>query len=232
VPNSLPVNHPEYHYPSSKNPYWQKVRELSPLAFANNDTETKAGQWKAPHKELHVEIGCNGGHVLLEMAARNTNAMFIGIDWKFKQIHRGAEKAATRGINNITLLRAYAERIQYIFAPNEIDHLYLFFPDPWAKKAQLKHRFVTPENLELLAKLVRPGGTFEIKTDHAGYFEWMEEAVKNAPSWNVAERSTDLHAGHPAPRTLDFPDVTLFEKIFIREGIKINRLKLTRHQGI
>lgn len=80
---------------------------------------------------------------------------------------------------------------------------------------------------------MKKGGIFHIKTDHAGYFEWMLEhleiALKEAgPIWEVVEKTTDLHEKNPNPRTLEIPDVTLFEKLFIKDGIKINSLKLRR----
>ncbi len=249
----LPIQHPEYRYPVSRNPYWAKVREFPGRIFSDNDTETLAGQWReqfpvlknpadrpaqqasATRKPIHVEIGCNGGHVILEWAARDPQGCYLGLDWKFKQIHRGAEKANKRGLTNLIFLRSHAERVEYVFAPGEIDHLYLYFPDPWAKKSQLKNRFITADRLEGLARIVRPGGTFHIKTDHAGYFEWMEAALAElekrsgkAFPWKVITRSVDLHAEHPAPTKLEIPDVTLFEKIFIKREIKINSLKLER----
>lgn len=238
----LPIQHPEYKYPVSKNPYWAKVREFQGRIFSDNDTESHKGRWRdqfhdaaksQPHRPLHVEIGCNGGHVILEWAAADPKGAYFGLDWKFKQIHRGAEKAVKRKIDNLIFLRSHAERIEYVFSEGEIDHLYLYFPDPWAKKSQWKNRFITSERLLGLAKLVRAGGTFHIKTDHAGYFEWMEKALaslqkeKGCP-WKIIERSTDLHAGNEDRLKLEIPKVTLFEKIFIRQGIKINSLMLER----
>jgi len=244
----LPIQHHEYRYPVSRNPYYNKVRELPGRIFSDNDTEQHSGHWRAqiarlegpssefssdPKRPLHLEIGCNGGHVILEWARRDPRGAYFGLDWKFKQIHRGAEKAEKRGIRNLAFLRSHAERVEYVFASGEIDHLYLYFPDPWAKKSQWKNRFITTDRLRSIARLVRSGGTFHIKTDHAGYFDWMEEALaalqKEAGCpWKVLEHTRDLHAGNPDPLKLEIPDVTLFEKIFIRQGIKIHSLKLER----
>ena len=57
----------------------------------------------------------------------------------------------------------------------------------------------------------------------------MEKSVSQVPElWEVAERSVDLHAGHPAPGTLRIPEVTLFERLFIRDGLPIHLLDLKR----
>jgi tRNA G46 methylase TrmB len=117
-----------------------------------------------------------------------------------------------------------------MFAPGEIDFLYLFFPDPWPKKAHWRNRFVTEEMLREIAPLLKRGGVFHIKTDHAGYFEWMEEAIaKAADVWEPFERSADLHRGNEKARELEIPDVTLFEKLFVKDGLPIHSVKL-RHR--
>lgn len=238
----LPIQHPDYRYPESRNPYSQKVGQFEGLIFSENETEAHRGEWLSqfpdakersgenlPRRPLHVEIGCNAGHVVREWAARNPAGAYIGIDWKVKQIFRGAEKAHAKDLRNLLFFRAHADRLPYMFADGEIDHLYLYFPDPWPKKSQLKNRWVKPENLRAAARLVRPGGTFHIKTDHFGYFQWMEDAVKEVDSlWEVTDRTTDLHANHPDPTSLTIPEVTLFERLFIKDGIKINSLWLRR----
>jgi len=235
----LPVSHPDYKYPTSPNPYWGKLQESSDLVYSDNKTEHNRGQWlsrfssnalgQIPSPELHVEIGCNAGHVIVEWAAANPKGLYLGIDWKFKAIYRGAEKARKRHLENLLFLRAYAERLEFIFGPAEIDHLYLFFPDPWPKKAHWKHRFVTTERLKNLASLVKPGGTFEIKTDHPEYFEWMLEALSPCESlWETLSVSRNLHEGNPLAHQLTMPAVTLFERIFIKEGKPVHRILLKR----
>mgnify|MGYP001569785248 CR=1 FL=1 len=239
----LPIQHPDYRYAPSKNPYAKKVEQLGHLIFSDNQTEAYRGAWRshfpatvgkaAGRKELHVELGCNGGHVSLEWATRNPSALFVGLDWKFKQIYFGAEKAEKRKLQNLIFFRANLQRIQYMFGAGEIDRLYLYFPDPWAKKSQWKNRSITAESFRELAKIVKSGtGIFHIKTDHAGYFDWMLEALQpNLDLWEVIEQTRNLHAANPTPTQLQIPEVTLFEKLFIKEGLPIHSLKLRRRES-
>ncbi len=221
-------------YRPSTNPYWKKIKSLSGGAYTDEDCEQFKGQWRSrfaptPHSPIHVEIGCNGGHVLLKWAERSPETLFIGIDWKFKQIYLAHEKAQKRGLKNVIFLRAHAARLPLIFAPGEVSQFFLFFPDPWPKRAHWPNRFVTAERLNMIHSLTEAGGEFQIKTDHDGYFEWMEREVPKATSeWKIKEKSSDLHMNHPDPQSLEIPEVTLFERIFIREGIKIKRLTLSR----
>lgn len=236
-PRGIPLQHPEYRYPPSTNPYCVKLQAIEGIGYEGNQTETRRGSWKKSFissakspgaiDQLHVEIGCNFGHVLVEWAARNPRHGYVGIDWKCKAAQRTAEKAQKRGLENMKAFRAQAERLEYMFAPGEVDHFYLYFPDPWPKTRHHKNRFVNPENLKKLHHLTSAGGTFHIKTDHPGYFEWMERAVAEVPElWKIVERSADLHKDHPDPTTLTFPEVTLFEHLFIRQKLPIHSLKL------
>ena len=240
--NAPKMSDPEYRYPVSKNPYWERLKEFEGRIFWDNHTEEHLGHWRQKfpctqnsplspeaRRPLHVELGCNGGHVTLEWAARDPQALFIGLDWKHKQIHRGAEKALKRKIDNLLFFRANSERLRFVFGEGEIDHLYLYFPDPWAKKSQLKNRWLTTHRLREVAPLVRTGGTFHIKTDHAGYYEWMCEALNGALDlWTIEENTANLHAAHPDPRSLKIPDVTLFERLFIADGLPVHSIRLKR----
>ena len=242
VTKRLPITDPEYRYPASRNPYWIKLREFKGTVFTDNEGEIHQGKWREQFSAenlsdtpapLHVEIGCNGGHVILEWALANPQNRYIGIDWKFKPIHRAAEKARDLGLKNILFLRGHAERLHYLFGPGEIDQLALYFPDPWAKKAQLKNRYITATRFLQISNLIRKNGLFHIKTDHPGYFEWMNEALAefnkgNPEVWETVQLTRNLHEGNPGARLLKQPDVTLFESIFIKKGLPINSLKLKR----
>lgn len=167
--------------------------------------------------------------MLLQWAARDPKSMYVGVDWKLKQVYRGAEKAEKHRIQNAFFARAFAERIHFMFGPAEVDHLYLFFPDPWPKKSQLKNRIFQPAWLARCAEIVRSGGTFWIKTDHAGYAEHMREVIETGTdAWTLTEESHDLHAGNPRAHELKIPEVTLFERLFIKDGIPIHSYRLTR----
>jgi tRNA (guanine-N7-)-methyltransferase len=116
-----------------------------------------------------------------------------------------------------------------MFGPGEVDALYLYFPDPWPKKAQKKNRFLNERRLRDIHGILKPGGVFHIKTDHPGYFEAMEEAIAATRElWDIRERTADLHAGNPEASELKIPDVTLFERLFIADGLPIHSVKLVR----
>jgi tRNA (guanine-N7-)-methyltransferase len=234
------VSDSEFKYVRSKNIYWVKLENLPQAmqgyALKDQATETHRGSWRQQFKNktesktapLHVEIGCNAGHVILEWAKLNPETRYLGIDWKFKQIYRLAEKAAEHELQNLIALRANAERLSYMFAPGEIDLLCMYFPDPWPKSQQRKNRTADAEWLKSIAPLLaQKTGVFHLKTDHDEYFEFiLNQLASLSDTFEIIELNRDLHASHPNPIELKIPDVTLFERLFIKDGIKIKSLKL------
>ncbi|MEK6704359.1 MAG: tRNA (guanosine(46)-N7)-methyltransferase TrmB [Bdellovibrionota bacterium] len=240
-----------YRYPISRNTYFPKLLELArqPIGFnkasqvyLDNGAELMRGHWReifsdqhtpgpsAHDRELHVEIGCNAGHVIVELAKRNPDKLYIGIECKHKAVYRCAQKAAKSGLRNIAFIRGNAFRIKHIFAEAEVDSLSIFFPDPWPRRSQRMNRLISARWLDQVGELLKPSGMLHIKTDHADYFDWIEKEFKKSylenRAWVNAERSTDLYANHPSPQSLDIPDVTLFEKLFIAEGKPIFNLNV------
>jgi len=90
-----------------------------------------------------------------------------------------------------------------------------------------KNRLVTQPYLETLATLLKPQGVLHIKTDHGHYFESIVQKI-NPLTWSVLEYSENLYANHPHPETLQMPEVTLFERLFIQKKIPIRNLKLMK----
>ncbi|AOX17930.1 tRNA (guanine(46)-N(7))-methyltransferase TrmB [Kozakia baliensis] len=58
-----------------------------------------------------------------------------------------------------------------------LDRVYLMFPDPWPKARHAKRRFVHPENIKELARILRPGGVWRIASDHPVYQDWVTEVM-------------------------------------------------------
>ncbi len=233
--NEFSIQNPEYRYPHSHNLYWSKLLELKGRVFSDNDTELHPGGWRtlfsdqvpSPDRELHVEIGCNAGHVLTALAQRNPNHAYIGIDWKFKSIFRAHDKAMRKELRNTLFFRAHAQRIAYMFGNSELNSLSVFFPDPWPKQSQKKNRLISAEWLRQIAPLLKTNGILHIKTDHAGYFDWILKCLNQTQDvWEIVEFTRNLHENHPDPKSLKIPEVTLFERIFIREGIPIQSIRL------
>jgi len=127
---------------------------------------------------VHVEIGSGKGRFLLEMATRNPQAGFLGVERSLKYHKMVCDKVARRGIPNVRLVQTTAEDLLFrLLRPASIDAIYVLFPDPWPKKRHHKRRFVTVETTAAMVRALVTGGHLRIKSDHRGYAEVIENVL-------------------------------------------------------
>lgn len=183
-----PFKDPTLHLNTEVNPFLTQLREgmedgSLPILYGPK-LKPMAGQWRQefaktmdkPTKELVLEIGSHKGEVLKNMALNHKDCGFIGVDITFKRVVTLAQKAKSESLNNIRSLLCNGKALDLVFAEDELDGVVIFFPDPWAKKKrQQKNRLINAEFLDLLSKIVKPGGYFWFKTDHEGYFEQVRK---------------------------------------------------------
>ena len=182
-----------------------------------NERENKTGS-----RPLHVEIGMGKGTFLMEMARRNPDVDFIGIEKYSSVLLRALEKHAEEPeLKNIVFIRMDAEEIEEVFGPGEIDYIYLNFSDPWPKDRHAKRRLTSDRYLDRYRVLLNGGGGVTFKTDNKELFEFsVESAVENG--WRVQDISRDLHDSPYAEGNV----MTEYEKKFSGLGNKICMMKI------
>ena len=114
---------------------------------------------------LVLELGCGKGEYSVGLAKRYPKKNFIGIDIKGARFWRGAKTAVEENIPNVGFLRTQIELIDYAFAENEVDEIWITFPDPQIKYKRTKHRMTNSEFLKKYRKILKPEGTVNLKTD-------------------------------------------------------------------
>ena len=152
-----------------------KENETFANVFQPNRDELVTGQfslkglWNATFfkndNPLVLELGCGKGEYSIGMAKKYPNKNFIGIDIKGARFWRGAKTAVDEGISNVAFLRIQIELIAYAFAENEVDEIWITFPDPQIKYKRTKHRMTNMEFLERYKKILKPDGVVNLKTD-------------------------------------------------------------------
>jgi tRNA (guanine-N7-)-methyltransferase len=85
-----------------------------------------------------------------------------------------------------------AEEITEVFAPSEVDRIYLNFSDPWPKDRHAKRRLPSRQFLERYDKILKPDGVVEFKTDNKDLFMFALDEVEPA-GWNLDAVTYDLH---------------------------------------
>lgn len=154
-----------------------------------------------------LEIGFGNGASLAEMASNNPEQNYLGIEVHSPGVGRLLLEIEQRDLKNLRVIRHDAvEVLESGIAPESLDGIYLFFPDPWHKKRHHKRRILKPSFIQLLAHTIKPGGTFHAATDWEQYAEQMMEVLSTAD--DLFENS----AGHGnfSPRP-SYRPITKFE---------------------
>ena len=112
-----------------------------------------------------IELGCGKGEYSVGLASKFPEKNFVGIDLKGARFWRGAKTAVVDGLTNVAFVRTQIELINHIFSENEVDEIWITFPDPQIKYKRTKHRMTNSEFLQLYKKILKPNGVVNLKTD-------------------------------------------------------------------
>lgn len=145
------------------NVYQPKRDELIQSQFALK------GKWNEQvfknENPIVLELGCGRGEYSVEMARKYPNKNFIGVDIKGARFWRGAKTAIEDKLSNVAFLRTQIELIDYAFAENEVDEIWITFPDPQIKYKRTKHRMTNSNFLKRYKAILKPEGIVNLKTD-------------------------------------------------------------------
>ena len=146
---------------------------------------------------IHIEIGMGKGQFLLSLAARNPQINYIGIERYSSVLLRAVEKYKsldkTLAPANIRFLCMDARELSEVFAPEEIQKIYLNFSDPWPKARHARRRLTSSDFLALYDQILTSDGTVEFKTDNRALFDFSVEEVKASSLFELTGLTYDLH---------------------------------------
>ena len=186
--------------------------------------EELPGKWRETfpgYDALHLELGCGKGRFTADTAEANPDVLLIAVERVPDAMVVGMERAVERGLQNVRFIDRDVTLLPEIFAPGEVDRLYINFCDPWPKSRYAKNRLTAPGFLRLYADVLPVGGEIHFKTDNRPLFDWSVEQIR-AEGWAISELTNDLHANGICGVMTDY------EAKFHAEGVPINRLVATR----
>ena len=163
--------------------------------FVIKNPEQQKGKWNEVFKNdhpIHIEIGMGKGQFIMEMARQNPDINYIGVERYSSVLLRALQKHEETELTNLYFLCIDARTVEDIFAPGEIDKIYLNFSDPWPKDRHAKRRLTSREFLTRYDKILRADGRLEFKTDNRDLFEFSLEETKEA-GWIIQQHTFDLH---------------------------------------
>lgn len=166
---------------------------------------------------LHLELGCGKGRFTVGMAEANPGVLFVAVERVLDAMVVAMERTREAELGNIRFLDFDAAGCEDIFAPGEVDRIYINFPDPWRKSRQFKRRLTAPSFLKIYETILKPEGEVWFKTDNRPLFDWSLEQFE-AEGWELFDVTNDLHAGDETGCMTDY------EAKFREQGVPINRL--------
>lgn len=186
--------------------------EIDRSTFVVHDPGNRRGHWReyfGNDHPVHMEVGMGKGRFLMDMAARYPGINFVGIEMYSSVLLRAVQKAEEREEKepgaaedavsaeetcprNFCFLRGDARNLPDIFAPGEVEHIYLNFSDPWPKERHAKRRLTSTNFLQIYEKILIPHGRIEFKTDNQELFRFSLLEAERA-GWRVVAKTWNLH---------------------------------------
>ena len=164
-------------------------------------------------REVWLEIGFGGGEHMVEMAARHADVGLIGCEYFVNGVAKLIAQVEAAGVANLAIHPGDCRDLIDVLPDAALGRVFLLYPDPWPKRRHHKRRFVSPENMDALARVMAPGACLHLATDIGDYARHALEVIgrDNRFAW-LAERAGDWRRPWPG-----WPG-TRYEAKALREG--------------
>lgn len=189
--------------------------------YAGNQFELK-GKWGNEvfnnDHPIVLELGCGRGEYTVNLAKKFPAKNFIGIDKKGARLWRGAKTINEENILNAAFMRIQITQLTSFFAPNEINEIWITFPDPQPQTTRENTRMTSPRFLEMYRSLVGTSGVVHLKTDNVALFDYTVEKIGDY-NVKIHHCTHDLYATFMDDEVLAIK--TTYEKRYLEMGMKI-----------
>ena len=210
----------------NSNSYVNKMYEdYADWVFDEQESELFKDHWREKvfnspaSSKMDIEIGPGSGNHFCHLTSYNRERLFVAIELKYKPLIQTARRLQKNNCVNARIIRHNGRLVGQIFGYEELNNVYIHFPDPWPKKRHYKHRLIKPDFVNTLYHLQRTGMFVEIKTDSKPYIEDIKNIFKDS-SYHLLELTDDLH------KNIDPQNfITPFERIFIKKGVPVYYVK-------
>lgn len=188
------------------------------------------GKWRSEifknENPIVVELGCGKGEYSVGLAKAFPEKNFIGIDIKGARFWFGAKEATEKNMKNVAFLRTQIELLDCFFEENEVDEIWITFPDPQIKYRRTKHRMTHPDFLERYRKVLKPEGIVHLKTD-SEFLHGYTLGILQGSGHEILTAHHDIYgAPEYEPNTEHLREIkTYYEELFSSKGKTITYIK-------
>jgi tRNA (guanine-N7-)-methyltransferase len=188
------------------------------------------GKWRelfGNDRPIHVELGMGKGRFISQHSLLNPNINYIGVDMYDELVRRASEKAVLSReehggtLANLKFALFNIEKIEDMFAPDELERIYLNFSDPWPKKRHERRRLTHSGFVRKYMDILNDLGEIHFKTDSRSLFEFSLNSFADM-GLRMRNISLDLHAEGPRTDLV----LTEYETKFYQQGVNIQRVEV------
>ena len=180
------------------------------------------GKWHSDYfyndNLLTLELGCGKGEYTVYLALNHPNRNFIGIDIKGARLWKGCKMVQELGLKNVAFIRSRVEFIDFFLGRNEVDEIWLTFPDPQPQSNRIQKRLTSPVFLARYKNILKPEGIIHLKTDNAGLHHYTLRTIKEY-GHHLLFSSDDIYRMEEPHEATAIQ--TFYEEIYRKNGIPI-----------
>lgn len=199
----------------------KRFEEIKTFSNVFQYPEGMQGQW---HKAfgnsnpITLELACGKGEYTIALAEKYADRNFMGVDLKGNRIWKGASYALKNNLKNVTFLRTQIEGIDTYFAPEEVDEIWITFPDPQLRLSRARKRLTHPSFLMKYENFLKRNGIIHLKTDSPVLYQFTKDVI-NWCGLNIIKDMPDVYSFDDIPDDLRIK--TYYESLDISGSKKI-----------
>jgi tRNA (guanine-N7-)-methyltransferase len=200
------------------------------LRYETEQVDLK-GKWVSEHfknnKPLILELACGRGEYTVALAEAYPEKNFMGLDVKGARIWKGANDVSDKKLTNAAFLRTRIEQINLFFGTEEVDEIWITFPDPFTRGSKENKRLTSKAFLKRYVLLLKPGGIINLKTDDEGLYQFTLETLDEWKNAKILYQNDDIYAAELKFNELSYK--TYYERAHLEAGKTIKYVRFTIH---
>lgn len=202
-----------------------RFAEISTFKHVFQYPDGTKGTWKnffQNNNPIVLELACGKGEYSIGLATLHANQNLIGVDVKGNRIWVGAKKAIDANLKNVAFVRSQIGMIDSYFAKNEVDEMWLPFPDPQLRISKAKKRLTHPIFLRKYKQILKSDGYINLKTDSPTLYAFTKLVIQMF-GLTILVDSDDIHRDLSDNKELQIK--THYEGLDIAKSKKVHYLK-------
>ena len=163
------------------------------------------GKWSEKffgnHNPIVLELACGKGDYTLGLAKMNPDINYLGLDIKGERLWKATKESEENNLQNTGFVRTRIDFLDHLFGKNEIDEIWITFPDPFLRESKESKRLTSTKFLDQYRKVLKPNGLVHLKTDSPELYAFTLETIQTE-NVHIHQNISDIYALPKIPDVL------------------------------